>query len=61
VVNKLHPNLTLVVIPSDLCVTEELPSIDDILKLRMSLHTMMTWHTMELFVVTSLKITDCRE
>jgi len=30
----------LVVIPSDLCVTEELPSIYDILKLCMSLHTM---------------------
>ena len=41
-VNKLHPKLRLVVIPSDLCVTEELPSINDILKLCTSLHTMRT-------------------
>ena len=39
---KLCHNLMLVVIPSDLRVTDEFPSINDILKLCMNLHTMRT-------------------
>ncbi len=60
VVHKLHPKLMLVVIPSDLCVTEELPSINDILKLHMSLHTMRTVCNHFLLCVIGKNVGKCK-